>query len=423
MGMWLENKIQNKNNPDPESLSPLSLRMAYVIEKFPSPTESFILNELLELQKRGIELYLLVLRKQKRYLGIPELKKLNFPVIFLPKICFLFPFLCFYRTPLLSIFSLLNRSGSPAGRLFKNFRNDQISLFFAHKLKGKDINHVHAHFAFISVDIASVLSKLLGIKYSFTAHAQDIYTNLPKIQQVIGDASFTITCTQYNRHFLNKISDFEYADRIFTVYHGVEISKWLSSHHYHKIGCSEIRILSIARLVEKKGLIYLLKAVQRLIQMDVQVTCTIIGEGPLRRRLKNQIKDLGLEDFVRILDFLSQEQIKSFFAQSDIFVLPCMVAGNGDRDGLPNVIMEAMLSGVPVISTPVSAIPEIIKDGITGILVREKDEKAIADAIIRLKTYPMLYAKITSNGRMEVIEKFDIEENTDELVKVFKSNI
>jgi len=424
--------------------------MAYVVEKFPSPTESFILNEILQLQKTGIELYLLVLRKQKRYRRIPELTKLNSPVICLPKICFFFPFFFFFRTFLSGMFfrscvaqntplrqylkhvwSLPSHNrilhfdypGRRIGRLIKDLRNHQIALFFARKLKDKNINHVHAHFAFISVDIASLLAKLLGIKYSFTAHAQDIYTNLNKIQQAVGEASFTITCTRYNRYYLNKISDCEYADKIFTVYHGVEISKWLSSHHDHKIGRSEIRILSIARLVEKKGLIYLLKAVQRLIQKDIQVTCTIIGEGPLRRHLVSQIKDMGLGDRVRLLDFLPQEQIKNFFAQSDIFILPCIIAGNGDRDGMPNVIMEAMLSGVPVISTPVSAIPEIIQDGITGILVREKDEKAIADAVIRLKKYPMLYAKITSNGRMEVIKKFDIEENTDELIKIFESNI
>jgi glycosyltransferase involved in cell wall biosynthesis len=420
--MWLGNKIQDKDIPDSESLSPPNLRIAYVIEKFPSPTESFILNEILQLQKRGIELYILVLRKQKRYFCIPELTKLNFPVIFLPKIYFLFPFLFIFRTPLFPFFFTSNRYKFLTGSLFKDFRNYQISLFFAHKLKRKNINHVHAHFAFISVDIASVLSKLLGVKYSLTAHAQDIYTNLPKIQQVIGDASFTITCTQYNRHYLNKISDFEYADKIFTVYHGVEISKWLSSHHYHKIGCSEIRVLSIARLVEKKGLIYLLKAIRLLIEMDVQITCTIVGEGPLRRHLENQIKDNGLGTAVRLLDFLPQRQIKSFFAQSDIFILPCIIAENGDRDGLPNVIMEAMLSGVPVISTSVSAIPEIIRDGITGILVREKDEKAIADAVIKLKKCPELYYKITDNGRKEVIERFDLEENIDELIKIFKTS-
>ena len=447
--MWLGNKIQDKDIPDSESLSPPNLRIAYVIEKFPSPTESFILNEILQLQKRGIELYILVLRKQKRYFCIPELTKLNFPVIFLPKIYFLFPVLSFFRE-LLSEMSFrscvvqntparysfkqvwallsLNRifhsycPGLHTGSLLKDFRNYQISLFFKHKLKRKNISHIHAHFAFIAVDIASVLSKLLEVKYSLTAHAQDIYTNLPKIQQVIGDTSFVITCTQYNRHFLNKISDSKYADKIYTVYHGVEISKWLSSHHYHKIGCSEIRVLSIARLVEKKGLIYLLKAIRLLIEMDVQISCTIVGEGPLRRYLENQIKDNGLGTSVRLLDFLPQGQIKSLFAQSDIFILPSVIAQNGDRDGLPNVIMEAMLSGVPVISTPVSAIPEIVKDGITGILVKEKDEKAIADAVIKLKKCPELYYKITANGRKEVIERFDLEENIDEFIKIFKTS-
>lgn len=415
------NRVQDQDNPDAHSGK--GLCMAYIIEKFPSPTESFILNEILELQKRGGELYVLVLRKQKRYLHIPEFKNFILPIIFLPKICFFFPLRSFLRGFLSRIVFRAVRPGLHTGSLLKDLRNYQIGLFFARRLRTKNIDHVHAHFAFVAVDIASILSKLLGVEYSFTAHAQDIYTNLPKIQQAIGDASFTVTCTQYNRNYLNKISNSKYADKIFTVYHGVRISKWLSNHHYHEISYSGIRMLSIARLIEKKGLIYLLKAIRLLVERDIQVTCTIIGEGPLRGYLENYMKDNGLENAVRILNFLPQEQLKTFFAQSDIFILPCVIAKDGDRDGLPNVIMEAMLSGVPVISTPVSAIPEIIQDGITGILVRGKDSKAIADAVIKLKKCPELYYKITSDGRKSVIERFDIEENTDELIKIFKNNI
>ena len=309
------------------------------------------------------------------------------------------------------------------GRLLKQLRNYQIGLFFARRLKNRKIDHVHAHFAFIAVDIASVLSKLLGIKYSFTAHAQDIYANLPGIQQAVKNASFTVTCTRYNSHYLNKISHAKYANKIFTIYHGVEISKWLSNLSYHEIRYSEIRILSIARLVEKKGLIYLLEAVRLLVQDDIQITCTIIGEGPLQKGMENYIKDNRLGKAVHLLNFLPHEQVKSFLTHSDIFILPSVIAKNGDRDGLPNVILEAMLCGIPVISTPVSGIPEIIKDCITGLLVREKDSKAIADAIIRLKDNPELYYKITYNGRKEVIEKFDIEENTSKLLKTFENNI
>ncbi len=421
--MKLENRLQVQDNQDNKNAySQESLCIAYVIEKFPSPTEYFILNELLELQKCGVELYVLVLRKQKRYLYISKLNDLRLSTIFLPAIYFFFPVLFFSRKFLSQLF-LVNRKGLSFCSSLKYLRNYQIGLFFARRLRTRNINHVHAHFAFIAVDIASVLSRLLGIKYSFTAHARDIYTNIPKIQQVIKDASFTVTCTQYNRHYLNKISHSKYADKIFTVYHGVEITKWLSNLSYHEIRYSEIRILSVARLVEKKGLIYLLKAIRLLVQRNIQVTCTIIGEGPQKECMENYIKDNGLENFVRLVNFLSQEQIKNFLAHSDIFILPSVIAKDGDRDGLPSVILEAMLNGVPIISTPVSGIPEIIKDRITGILVREKDGKAIADAVIRLKNSPELYYKITSNGRKEVIEKFDLEENTNDLKKIFEDNI
>ena len=423
-------RILNLRNLNKGHKSSDSMQIAYVLEKFPSPTEYFVLNEILELEKKGFELIVLVIRKQKQYLDLPELKKIKSSIIYLPRIFLIFPFLSFILSPFPII--KLRKLGlqKKTSGVLKSFRDLSISLFFAHKLKAKQANHIHAHFAFIAVDIARILSLLLKVKYSFTAHAQDIYTIEHRIKQVIGNAAFTVTCTKYNADYLNKITDYKFQEKIFSVYHGIELSKWKPKEIDRKFNNSTIHILTIARLVEKKGLIFLLKALEILINENKKVNCTIIGEGPLLEELKNYTSKNQLHDFVRILDFMTQKEVIKHFVASDIFVLPCIVAKNGDRDGLPNVIMEAMAIGIPVISTAVSAIPEIIEcsAGIhayekTGLLVPVQDEKALAEAILNLKNDAELYYGIVKNARNKVWNEFDIDKCTNRLIEVFNNNI
>ena len=403
------------------TISPI--RIAYIIEKFPSPTEFFILNEVLELERRNFELYILVLRKQKKYLNVPELKHLKSSIIYLPKFYFIFPFFSVFFSPYSFLRFSLSNIHFPVSGFLKFVRNLFICFFFASKLKSKNICHIHAHFAFLSVDIACQLAKLQGIKYSLTTHAQDIYTNEQKIKQVIDDARFTLTCTKYNRDYLNNITQFKYKDKIFTNYHGIDPLKWQLNNLQKELNNSEICILSIARLVEKKGLIYLVEAIHILIKKGYKVKCSIIGEGPLKETLENHIKDNRSHQYVYIIDFIEQTEVKKYFITSDLFILPCIIAQNGDRDGLPNVILEAMIMGVPVISTPVSAIPEIIEDRVTGILVRKNNANAIADAILELKNDRELYNKIVENSRRKLREEFTIESCTSKLIESFKNYI
>lgn len=407
-----------------------SSRMVYILEKFPSPTEYFVLNEIIELEKRGVELVVLVIRRQKQYLDIPELKKIKSSIIYLPKILLIFPLLSFLLSPICSHKSINTTYINQKSGFLKNIRDLGISLFFAYKLKTLQINHIHAHFAFIAVDIAVILSNILKVKYSFTAHAQDIYTIEHRIEQLISNAAFTITCTKYNADFLNKITEYKFKEKIHTVYHGIELLKWKPKEIEQKSTNSTIRILTVARLVEKKGLIYLLKAIKMLVNQGDKVSCSIIGEGPLLEDLSNFIHKNQLKDYVKILDFIPQQEVVEHFVASDMFVLPCIIAKNGDRDGLPNVIMEAMAIGIPVISTPISAIPEILvgsagscSNGETGLTVPVKDAKRLAETILHLKKDTELYNEVVKNARKRVFEEFDIEKCTDRLIEVFNINI
>ncbi|MBJ6367821.1 glycosyltransferase [Snuella sedimenti] len=397
-------------------------KIVYVLEKFPSPTEYFILNEILQLEKRDIKLSILVIKKQNQFLEISRLNSLKSDIFYLPKIYLYIPFLSFFKRPVAFVKSI--------GLLFKGnnicwlkaFRDYCISIYFLAKLGKGQNNHFHAHFAFFATDIASMLSKMNMTNYSLTVHAQDIYTNESKLKKIITECDFLITCTDYNKKYLNEITCYKYEGKIHKIYHGIESAHWVNKHvsHFNK---SKIKIVCVARLVEKKGLIYLLGAIDGLVKEGVSIECTIIGEGPLKETLIDYIKRHGLLEHVTLLDFQPQEVVKQILLESDIFVLPSIIAENGDRDGLPNVIVEAMLLGVPVISTAISAIPEMVEDRQTGLLVKDKDARAIAMAVQELIYDQNLYRTIAEKAKKKIKSELEIGHCTDNLVTVFQNNI
>jgi colanic acid/amylovoran biosynthesis glycosyltransferase len=176
-------------------------------------------------------------------------------------------------------------------------------------------------------------------------------------------------------------------------------------------------------LVEKKGLIYLIKAVERLVGRGARVQCVIVGGGSLHSVLKNYINTKKLHNNIELIPFISQNKLKAFYFWADTFVLPCIISSNGDRDGLPNVILEAMLSGVPVISTPVSAITEVIYHKETGVIVKEKDDRAIVEGIGLLTGDHNLQQYIIKNSRRLIEEKLNLNSSTKELLEIFSSHI
>ncbi len=397
-------------------------KIVYIIEKFPSPTEYFILNEILQFEGRGIESNILVLKKQKEFLGIIELGDLKSTIFYLPKIYFYFPFFIFFKQPILFIKSLDFLSSDIKKKPLKTFRDYCISIYFSSKLKKNKKIHFHAHFAFLAVDIASILANINKTKYSVSMHAQDIYTNESKLGQVISECSFLVTCTQYNKQYLNNLTSYRYENKIHIIYHGIDISNWI----YEKcnfLNSSQIKIACIARLVEKKGLIYLLEAISKLVRQGHNIKCTIVGEGYLKEKFIEYINENDLEKSVNLLNFQSQDKVKDILLESDMFILPSIIAKNGDRDGLPNVIVEAMVLGVPVISTEISAIPEMIENRYSGLLVKDKDANAIVNAVKELINDKNLYGSISENAKKKVKSELEIQHCTNSLIKIFQNNL
>lgn len=244
--------------------------------------------------------------------------------------------------------------------------------------------HIHAHFLGFPSLVAFCVSRLLSIPYSLSAHAHDIYV-VSTPEEIVRAATFRTTCTQRNMDYLNRLypcAPFE------LVRHGMSIENVKRVDTVQ--GQGQCRILGVGRLVEKKGFVHLVRACQILKERAESFSCNIVGSGPLLPELKREIAALDLLEDINLLGALPQHRVQEEYRQADVLVVPSVIASNGDRDGLPNVILEAMSSGLPVIATDAGSIPEAVRDGGTGLLVPQKNAGAIADQIQRLNAHPKL---------------------------------
>jgi glycosyltransferase involved in cell wall biosynthesis len=276
--------------------------------------------------------------------------------------------------------------------------------------------HVHAHFVDRAATVAMVASRLLDTTYSLTAHAQEIYVKPVLLTERIGQARFTVTCTEYNRRYLSSVVGPQVAARIVRLYHGVDLSAFDDMRPSMQ---TRPMLLAVAQLVERKGLRYLIEACRLLLDRGHDIKCEIVGDGPLRAELEELVQQLDLGQVVALVGPQSYPEVLNAYRRAVACVLPCIVAPDGDRDGIPNVILEAMAAGLPVISTAVSGIPEVVVDGVTGWLVKEADAAALASAVEQLLANPDLAARLAEGGRSFVRREFELNRNVDRLLQHF----
>lgn len=290
-------------------------------------------------------------------------------------------------------------------------------------LETGDARHIHAHFCHGATTVAWFVSIITGLPFSFTAHAKDIYCDSLNpaglLRRKMRAARFVVTCTDANREYLLKIDS---AADVRCIYHGLnaEFTGLLTDSTHSPQQNHKLRALGVGRLVPKKGFDVLVEACAILKRRGFDFEAVIVGEhGEQELDLRKQIRALGLKDNVRFTGPLEQSRLYVEYQNADVFCLPCRVLENGDRDGLPNVLMEAMACGLPVITTPVSGIPEIIEDGRNGTLVPPNDAHALADAIQRTGSDRMLARNLGRAGRMTVLERFDGDRTALELAALF----
>ena len=404
--------------------------LGMILKGYPRISETFISNEILLLEKLGFTLHLFSMRQPRESFSHESVKLIKAPVDYLPeKLLLPLPRFLFHNILLArKIPRAYAGALKTAWRRFLRTRKLatlkhllQAGYLVNHFLPGRNIVHFHAHFAHSPASVAMFASQLSGISFGFTAHAKDIYTSDPRqLGEKIDSARFVVTCTKYNRNHLLKITQGT-TTPIRCIYHGTDLRLF----NEKKIDKPEppYRIITVARLTAKKGLPTVYKALRLLCDRGVQLQHTLIGDGDQRRKILSLIKKLKLSHFTRWLGTQPHNIVMKHYRRADLFVLGCEVAPNGDRDGIPNVLLESMAMGVPVVATNVSAIPELVQDGKTGLLVPPGSPQQMADAIRRLLTQPELRRKVIAAGRARVLKEFDSAVLIRDLAAIYRQEI
>ncbi len=398
-----------------------------ILKGYPRISETFISNEILLLEEQGLSLHILSMRQPRETFFHSSIGRIKARVDYLPE-----TFLT--SLPLLLPQNLLLAAKQPriyaaalraAARRFLRTRKSatfkhlfQAGYLVNKLLPGSNITHFHAHFAHSPTSVAFFASLLSGIPFSFTAHAKDIYTTDPaQLREKMAHARFVATCTEYNRNYLTRLSGTA-ATAIFRIYHGIDVSLF-SSHNTGALPSPPYRILTVSRITAKKGLPTVFKALEMLRDRGIPFHHTLIGDGELRDSIKKLVRDLGLEDLTRWMGTQPHDEVIRHYQQADLFVLGCEIAANGDRDGIPNVCIESMAMGVPVVATRVSAIPELIENGKTGLLVDPGNPEALADAMIKALTDTDLRQEMIAAGRDRVSRDFNNRRLIGELTALY----
>lgn len=294
-----------------------------------------------------------------------------------------------------------------------------MGVYAAYQLRNRDFDHFHVHFIDRAVIVAMVAGRLLQKTYSLTAHANDIFVKKILIKEKITNAKFMVTVSKHNKAYLLKNYEGLDADKIYIFHPWVDLSRFRPPQT--RPLNENLQIFSVGRLVEKKGHHYLIEACHHLQQRGVNFECRIIGDGPLHDELTRLIQQYHLQDWVKMLGAQPQrEVIRHLESWADVFVLPCVIAKDGDRDGIPVALAEAMAMELPVISTDIIGISELVQPG-TGILTPAHDPVAIAEALQKFDTEnPEMRAKMGQHGRCVVDAEFNLPKGTGELANLFR---
>ena len=404
----------------------LRLRVAFLLKGYPRLSETFIAQEIAALERRGLQLLIVSLRQPtdaRRHAVHDEIRA---RVLYLPEYL--------YREPLRVLRSWLKLRKLQTYRQvralwLRDLRRDPTpnrmrrfgqALVLAAELP-EDVTRLHAHFLHTPASVARYAALLRGLPWSGSAHAKDIWTTPEwEKREKLASCEWLVTCTAANRDHLAALAP---PGRVELVYHGIDLKRFpkrnaVAGMRDGRSPADPVVILSVSRLVEKKGTEVLLEALARLAP-DLAWRLVHVGGGPLKDRLARQARALGLDRRVEWRGALTQDELLLEYRDADLFVLASQVARDGDRDGLPNVLMEAQSQGLACVATRVSAIPELVRDGETGLLVEERDPDALARALQALIADPARRRALGQAGQARVAEAFSLDASLDPLARKF----
>jgi len=406
------------------------MKIAYITAQTPwGRGETFIMEEMIEMKHQGIDL-LIIPRNPPKEVFHKEAKELFENSIWSPMIklgiiaeCFLTLFSNFTLWRIL--WKILRNSRNPQ-IIMKNLIVFPKGIFIAKRLKKTGVSHLHAHWGSTTATIAYIISQFTNISWSFTLHRWDIYEN-NMMDEKVKSASFVRCISQNGKDDLLRIIGSKYADKVQVVHMGVKLSsidKTLGASRFNNWDNPDKKFVFIvpANLVLVKGHKYLIDAFSLLLQNEVKNFYVIFyGNGPLRKKLQEYIIDKRVEEYIEMPGALPHNELTNLYKNGnvDAVILPSINTKDGEHEGIPVALMEAMAYSIPVISTNTGGIPELIGDG-SGIMVEEKNAEAIVDALERLIKDKDYRYEIGRKGRLKVEKEFDIEKNVRNLIRVIK---
>ncbi|WP_070968824.1 glycosyltransferase [Vibrio sonorensis] len=389
--------------------------IAYIVKRYPRYSETFIVNEILAHESAGQQIVIYALLPPQDSHFQDTISRVRAPVTYLSA-----------KADRASQFWELQKK---VAQRFSNVwqvlgefpkasaREILQSLELSEHVGKEEITHLHAHFATTSTTVAQITSAITGVPFTFTAHAKDIFhqdVDREQLARKFQDAHCAVTVSDFNVNFLTE--QIGVPKRNLTrIYNGLDLSQFL----YVSPEVREPIICAVGRLVEKKGFEVLIEACQILKHQAVRFQCHIIGSGDLYQRLEEKIEALGLIDCVSMLGALPQREVKQKLHQSSVFAAPCIVGRDGNRDGMPTVLLEAMAMGTPCISTDVTGIPEVLEHQKTGLMVEQNSPNDLAKALKRLLLDGRLRREIAQRARHKIEQEFDVDKSAQRLRDCF----
>lgn len=396
------------------------------MSRFPRLTETFVLYEILAAERLGLAVDVFPLLREQAKVMHPEAAQMLHRVRYLP----------FISWPIIrSQLRWLRRApGRYLGALWAVVRGTWGSARFlagglaffpkaAHAaalMQADGVSHIHCHFANHPALAGLVIQRLTGIPFSFTAHAHDLFVDRHMLLQKVAEAAFVVAISRYNRDVILAECGTEWSDKVLVIHCGVDADVF-SPDGPPAHGSPELSILCVGTLDVRKGQDHLIAACEILARRGVAFHCRIVGGAGNRSALAARIAASGLDGLIEVLGWRTRPQVAELMRAADVVVAPSVPMGDGRQEGIPVTLMEAMSTGLPVVASRMSGIPELVEDGQTGLLVPPGDPEALAGALEKLDASADLRRRLGSAAREKVVREFELHSNAAEVVRYIKA--
>jgi glycosyltransferase involved in cell wall biosynthesis len=403
--------------------------VAYTLSRFPKISETFILEELDAVERRQFRIELLPLRRERTASIHPKAEPWLARAHFFP----LFSFttirshiVVFARSPraYVGTFLAVVRGNWPSRRLLLGaLAAWPRAVPMAMQLERDGIGHIHCHFATHPALAGYIVHRLAGITFSFTAHGSDLHRDQTMLREKVAEAAFVVAISDTNRRVILEHADPADAEKVHVVHCGVDLGRFALRDGSRAAEGDALRVVCVGTLHEVKGQRFLIEAVAALRESGVDTELVFVGDGPDRSMLEQLVVESGLGGAVQFLGSRAQPEVAGALANADVLAAPSVPTADGRREGIPVALMEGMACGLPVVATALSGIPELVRDGVNGLLVEPGDVAALAHAIASLARDPDLRARLGTAARGTIETEFDIERSGAMLADLFRRQI